>query len=172
MFRSWQAMAMCVLEESRSMSYSVVFSTTWWLLENNKPSAVWTMMDMILWIIHFSILLLETGLHTHTHLLSCLEVDTLVGSTAHHANIWTLSWEKQATEVNFIGVQDSPSHSPVRAPIVTSSSCIYQWTLQPWSKPSGHSRSAPDCSSSPSWRCGLAGPCWLMPTASHLTQQG
>lgn len=50
MFRSWQAMAMCVLDESRSMSYRVVFSTTWWLLENDKPSAVWTTTDMTRWM--------------------------------------------------------------------------------------------------------------------------
>lgn len=27
-----------------------------------------------------------------TDLFSCLEVDALVGSTAHHSNIWTLTW--------------------------------------------------------------------------------
>lgn len=162
MFRSWQAMAMCVLEESRSMSYSVVFSTTWWLLENNKPSAVWTTMDMILWIIHFTMLLLEAVLHTH--LLSCLEVDTLVGSTAHHANIWTLPWKNRQQRWTSLVYKTPPS--------VLQSSHIYQWTLQPWWRLSGHSVSAPGCSSSPGWRCGLAGPCWLTPTASHLTQQG
>lgn len=29
-----------------------------------------------------------------THLLSHLEVDALVSSTAHHPNIWTLSWNR------------------------------------------------------------------------------
>lgn len=37
---SWQATATCVRDESRSMSYKVVFSTTWCLLEKDKPSAV------------------------------------------------------------------------------------------------------------------------------------
>lgn len=45
------------------------------------------------------------------------------------------------------------------------------WIWRQWLRPSGRSRSAPDCSSCPDWRCGLVGPCWLMPTASHLRRR-
>lgn len=81
-FRSWQAMATCVLDESRSMSYSVVFSTTWWLLENDTPSTVWTTTDVTVFyqlivpeLIHFHQSLKSSNiLDLHTFSLTCSAV--------------------------------------------------------------------------------------------------
>lgn len=202
MFRSWQAMATCVLDESRSMSYRVVFSTTWWLLENDKPSAVWTTTDMTPWIKRrrkHCILSWAHPLHqglNKTNTRSSNRATQIFLSISSVSSDWPvqLSGSRCSCRLHSSPFEHLDSHLEHRLTLMmkeTPALCsdgeiqqinqklqrgdpvnprVYQWTWQQWWRRSGHSESAPDCSSSPGWRCGLVDLCWPTPTASHLKQ--
>lgn len=105
--------------------------------------------------------LVKTTLYSelNTDLLSCLEIDAFVGSTAHHANLGTFTWTTGDTITCLSELADRQAASRQR---------YYLRTWQQWWRQSGHSASAPGCSSSPGWRRGLADLCWPTPAASHL----